>query len=147
MLAFTAIFILMFFGLQYFKPKKAPETAPPVQQNLPAQSAAVPASKSSAPVSGTTKSSAAVTAVSESSTVVENELYRIQFTNRGAQVTSWILKKYKDADGKPLDLVNKQAAAQFGGARKRGHRLARRQPDVLEPGTGLVKPGTAESPE
>ena len=114
MLAFTAIFILMFFGLQYFKPKKAPETAPPVQQNLPAQSAAVPASKSSAPVSGTTKSSAAVTAVSESSTVVENELYRIQFTNRGAQVTSWILKKYKDADGKPLDLVNKQAAAQFG---------------------------------
>ena len=53
-------------------------------------------------------------AAAESSTIVENELYRIQFSNRGAQVTSWMLKKYKDADGKPLDLVNKQAAAQFG---------------------------------
>jgi len=30
------------------------------------------------------------------------------------KVTSWILKKYKDADGKPLDLVNRQAASQFG---------------------------------
>ncbi len=114
MLAFTAIFILMFFGLQYFKPKKAAETAPPVQQTLPAQTSS--ASASSAPIAAASKSgsAAAVTAAGESSTIVENELYRIQFTNRGAQVTSWILKKYKDADGKPLDLVNKQAAAQFG---------------------------------
>ncbi len=112
MLAFTAIFILMFFGLQYFKPKKAPETTPPVQRNLPAQSNS--SAPSASPAGAAKSASAAVTAANESSTIVENELYRIQFTNRGAQVTSWILKKYKDADGKPLDLVNKQAAAQFG---------------------------------
>jgi YidC/Oxa1 family membrane protein insertase len=116
MLAFTAIFLLMFLGLQYFKPKKAPESAP--QQHQQQSPAAVPqaaaandtplATASSAPAAG------AIQASAESPTIVENELYRIQFSNRGAQVTSWILKKYKDADGKPLDLVNKQAATQFG---------------------------------
>ena len=116
MLAFTAIFILMFFGLQYFKPKSAPQTKP--QQQL--QQASTPtastsnAAAASAPAGAGSVQANAVQATTESPTIVENELYRIQFSNRGAQVTSWILKKYKDADGKPLDLVNKQAAAQFG---------------------------------
>ena len=46
--------------------------------------------------------------------MVENELYRITFSNRGGQAVSWILKKYKDDDGKPLDLVNQKAAAKLG---------------------------------
>jgi YidC/Oxa1 family membrane protein insertase len=115
MLAFTAIFILMFFGLQYFKPKTTPEARPqPQQQSVtpPAQTAtqnaAVPAPAAPA-ISANT-----VQAEAETPTIVENELYRIQFSNRGAQVASWILKKYKDADGRPLDLVNKQTASQFG---------------------------------
>ncbi len=49
------------------------------------------------------------TANAEVETVVENSLYRIVFTNRGAQVKSWVLKKYKNEDGQPLDLVNKDA--------------------------------------
>lgn len=54
------------------------------------------------------------TASSEVETVVENSLYRIVFTNRGAQVKSWQLKKYKDDDGRHLlDLVNKNTA-KFG---------------------------------
>ncbi len=43
-----------------------------------------------------TKPVTAVQAASESTTVVENDLYRITFTNRGGLVKSWILKKYKD---------------------------------------------------
>ena len=52
----------------------------------------------------------------ETTTVIENELYRITFSNRGAQVTSWVLKgpAYVDSNGKPLDLVNQQAAKLFG---------------------------------
>ncbi len=38
---------------------------------------------------------------------------RIVFTNRGAQAKSWVLKKYKDDDGHPLDLVN-PLAVKFG---------------------------------
>jgi YidC/Oxa1 family membrane protein insertase len=49
----------------------------------------------------------------EVETVVENNLYRIVFTNKGAQAKSWVLKKYKDEKGQPLDLVN-SAATQYG---------------------------------
>jgi YidC/Oxa1 family membrane protein insertase len=74
----------------------APQASPPA---APAQVSNQPGS---APVS-------AKAASSEVETVVENNLYRIVFTNRGAQVKSWQLKKYKDDDGHPLDLINKDA--------------------------------------
>ena len=54
-------------------------------------------------------------ASSETETVIENDLYRITFTNRGAQVKSWILKKYdNDSESGPLDLVNPAAAEKYG---------------------------------
>jgi YidC/Oxa1 family membrane protein insertase len=55
-----------------------------------------------------------VQASSETTTTIENELYRITFSNRGGQVISWILKRYPDDQGKPLDLVHQQAAKLFG---------------------------------
>ena len=56
----------------------------------------------------------AIAASAETETTVENELYKIVFTNRGAQVKHWILKKYFDTSGKPLDMVQPQLAARFG---------------------------------
>jgi len=53
----------------------------------------------------------------ERTLVVENDLYRVEFSNRGAVVKSWQLKKYTD-DSKPpriLDLVHPDAAQQTGG--------------------------------
>lgn len=116
-LIFTGIFLVLFLGLQYFK-KKEPEPPAPIHQqaestNTPSATPAaqVPPQTAAAvqPVSANT-----VAAETESTTIVENELYRVTFTNRGAQVKSWILKKYKDDDGNPLDLVNQAAAAKFG---------------------------------
>ena len=52
-------------------------------------------------------------AAQETTTVVENDLYRIEFTNKGGQVKSWILKKQTDDKGKPLELVNADGA-KFG---------------------------------
>ncbi|HEY6291182.1 MAG TPA: membrane protein insertase YidC [Terriglobia bacterium] len=46
--------------------------------------------------------------------VVENNLYRITFSTQGAVIKSWVLKKYVDADEKPLDVVNQAAAPQLG---------------------------------
>jgi len=58
---------------------------------------------------------AAKQASSEAETVVENDLYKITFTNRGAQVKSWILKKFdNETQNGPLDLVNPTASAQYG---------------------------------
>ena len=113
-LAFSAIFLLMFLGLQYFKQKKGPEPPPP-QQQVQQQQSATPAEPPPAAIAPAPGSPVAnVKAESESETIVENELYRVQFSNRGAQVTSWILKKYTDEAGKPLDLVNPNAAPKFG---------------------------------
>lgn len=53
----------------------------------------------------------------ERSIVVENDLYRVEFSNRGAVVKSWQLKQYMD-DAKPpriLDVVHPEAARQTGG--------------------------------
>ena len=114
--------IAVFFGLSYYRQKTNPKTVSP---NSPAatQSATQTAPQSStpanapAPAAAATSASAstpAVAAAAESTTVVDNELYRIEFTNRGAQVKSWILKQYKDTDGHPLNLVHTQAAEKFG---------------------------------
>ncbi len=117
------VFLLTFVVLIIFQPllkKYMPQAPTPPPKNEPAQSqtAAAPV----APPIATSVPSAAVPAnkvtrqaSSETETVIENDLYRITFTNRGAQVKSWILKKFKnDAQNGPLDLVNPNAAQKFG---------------------------------
>ena len=56
----------------------------------------------------------AIAAEGESETTVENANYRLVFTNRGGQVKHWILKHYFDSTGKPLDMVQAQAATRYG---------------------------------
>jgi len=107
------------FGIQYWHMRSNP--TPP--QNAPAATtpattapATAPAAATQAPAAATTAKSQtpAIQAAAESTTVVENELYRITFSNRGGQVTSWILKRQFDDDGKPLELVDRAASAKFG---------------------------------
>jgi YidC/Oxa1 family membrane protein insertase len=113
------VFALTFVVIILFQPilkKYMPQTpaAPAQTQNQPQPTP--PAALSPAlqaaigvPVNGATKHAA-----NESETVVENDLYRITFTNRGGQVKSWILKKFENDYGKPLDLVNQIAAPKYG---------------------------------
>lgn len=93
------------------KPEEQKQTqsqqAPAAQQPAATQAAAA-AVPPPTPAVGTKQASA------EQDVVVENGLYKITFTNKGAQVKSWILKKYKDERGNPLELVHLQAAAQYG---------------------------------
>jgi YidC/Oxa1 family membrane protein insertase len=59
----------------------------------------------------------AKTDTEERTIVVENSLYRVEISNRGAVVKSWQLKNYHD-DAKPprvLDVVHPDAAQQTGG--------------------------------
>jgi YidC/Oxa1 family membrane protein insertase len=117
LLIFSVVFVLIFLGLQYFSPKKKtqPEAPAEVASTAPARTPVTPATSPRSAAQGSAKTATpAVVAANESTTVVENELYRITFSNRGGQATSWILKKYKDDAGKPLDLVNQKAAAKLG---------------------------------
>jgi len=97
------------------------QTTPPPAQTTPATTQSQPASKRGASHGKAQPSEAqeapatpAKAATSQSETVVENDVYRITFSNQGAVVKSWILKKYKDDEGKPLDLVSKAATEKFG---------------------------------
>ena len=119
LLVMMLVMVVVFFGLQYFRTKKNPQTVSP---NAASQTSTGPAvsphgseSSMAAPSpAGPIGSEPIVAAAAESVTTVENDLYRIEFTNRGGQVKSWRLKKYKDSYGKPLDLVHTQAAEKFG---------------------------------
>jgi YidC/Oxa1 family membrane protein insertase len=132
LLVMMIVLATVFFGLQYFRAKTNPQTASPnaaasaPQSSSPSSPSATtqaaqpgvpaPAGTSAASVSTSKAASTVPTvqAASESTTIIENELYRITFTNRGGQVSDWILKKYKDSDGKPLNLIHTQAADKFG---------------------------------
>lgn len=85
-------------------PKKAPakSSAAAPAQPKPAEAKAKPETKP--------QDATAVVAEREQDYVIETELYKVTFTNRGALVKSWILKKYKDSRGKPLEVVNSRAA-------------------------------------
>ena len=116
------IFLVTFVIMLAFQPllkRFLPSATPPQQQ--PSQSKAAEPPTSKPPSATTTAPAPAVPAgvtkqaANEKEVVLENDLYRITFTNRGAQVKSWILKKYdNEAENGRLDLVNPAAASQFG---------------------------------
>jgi YidC/Oxa1 family membrane protein insertase len=113
------VMVTVFFGLQYFRTKNNPQPASPnaPQKSAPAQAGTQPTGQPGTVASATNTAAPSVPAIqapAESTTTVENELYRITFTNRGGQVTSWILKRFKDSDGKPLNLIHEQAAQAVG---------------------------------
>jgi len=128
MLAFAMMFLVV-MAMQYFLPKPQPQTqttpapaAAPAQINSSSGTTAAPIKSPTQVAAQATKTKATSKApavelkqaAAESETVIENKLYKITFTNKGAQVGSWILKDQIGADNKPLDLVHKQAAAQYG---------------------------------
>lgn len=115
------IFLITFIAMIAFQPlykkyfpqppaQQQTHNAQPQQANTPAAPVPQPEVAAVAAPTGVTKQGS-----SETETVIENDLYRITFTNKGAQVKSWILKKYdNDAQNGPLDLVNAKASAQYG---------------------------------
>jgi YidC/Oxa1 family membrane protein insertase len=120
-MAFMLLAMAAIFGYQFFFEKPKPVQQPPAQTQsqatAPATSGAPAAQGPTPAVAAPARAPAATPQISaslETYTTIENEFYKIVFTNRGAQVKSWILKKYFDSAGKPLDMVQPQAAARFG---------------------------------
>jgi YidC/Oxa1 family membrane protein insertase len=126
-----AAFILMgavLFLTPYIFKSQAPQKQPAKPENAaakqatPAKPAAPESTKAGGVVSKPRKAAEAgakgapsVSAANEDSFTVDTDLYRVVFSNRGAVVKSWKLKKYKDPNKKePLELIN-QAAVQKAG--------------------------------
>jgi YidC/Oxa1 family membrane protein insertase len=118
--ALTFLIIMLFqpllkkYGPQ---PPAKPESPPLAAQNqaqLPSQSPTPTPAQTSTEHGAAGTKVAPVEAASESETVVENDVYRIVFTNQGARVKSWVLKKYTDDKGGQLELVNRAASEKHG---------------------------------
>src|ERR1022692_2171159 len=109
LLAFLLMGLVLFLTPYIYKappPPKKPVT-PPIASQVAEEKKPAPAAASQAapaePVPGQIQSSA------EQEFIIDTQFYRIRFTNHGAAVTSWVLKKYLDHAGKPLELVNEVA--------------------------------------
>jgi len=104
--ALTFLVIILFQPLlkKYLPQTAAPATEAPAAVQPSSQPVAPSTPQVAVPAAGVTKQAA-----TEAETVVENDLYRVTFTNRGGLVKSWILKTYKDEHGNPLELVSKAA--------------------------------------
>ena len=129
-LVMMVVMLGIFAGLQFYRSKQKQPLQPPSAQTQTAapqsgptgQTAAFNANAVQQPAAaalpgakpGPSPVVPAIAAAAEQTTTVENELYRITFSNRGAEVRSWILKRHKDRYGAPLDLVNDAASKQFG---------------------------------
>jgi len=119
MMVTLLLFFLAIVAVQFFLPKPKPQPEPektptPAQMQSAAPtpsgpSTATPAAKPTPFTQAPVKQAAA-----ESETILENDYYRVVFTNRGGVAKSWVLKKFKDSNGKPLDLVNAGAVSELG---------------------------------
>jgi YidC/Oxa1 family membrane protein insertase len=115
LIVFALTFLVIIVCQPLLKKYLPQSVAPPAQTQTQNQPAPVTASNpSSAPASAVPVVAGTKQASAESENVIENDLYRITFTNHGGRVKSWVLKKYDDDKGQPLDLVHSVASEKYG---------------------------------
>ena len=112
LLAFLLMGVVMFLTPYFYKspPAKTGQKTT-AAQNEPSPAPAAPAAaETAAPVApaapGAAPTEPATVAVSLPPVVIDTNLFRVTLSNQGATVRSWLLKKFKGNDNKPLDLVN-----------------------------------------
>jgi YidC/Oxa1 family membrane protein insertase len=120
-LVFVVMAVIVIISEQFFfkKPEPAQQSGQKQQQSQQQPQAALtkPAAATTTPAPVPppgSRTKAVEEGKAETETVVENDLYKITFSNKGGLVKSWVLKKYKDDKGNPLELVNDKAAPQYG---------------------------------
>jgi YidC/Oxa1 family membrane protein insertase len=108
LIAFVLMGVVLFLTPYFYKPPAGPKPVAPaatptqaaVETTKPPEAAAPAQTVETAPAAGHIGDQA------EREFVVDTDLYRIRFSNRGAVVRSWVLKKFLDHTNKPLELVN-----------------------------------------
>ncbi|HLJ45755.1 MAG TPA: membrane protein insertase YidC [Bryobacteraceae bacterium] len=108
LIAFLLMGAVLFVTPYIYKPPPGPK---PAEKSTPATPppAAVVKKPEAVPAIATPDTAAPapqVTASSEQPFTIDTNLYRVRFTNKGGVIQSWILKKYLDSQGKPLEVIN-----------------------------------------
>ena len=115
--AVLCLIVIAAWSLIYKPPQPPPPHPSPVSTSAvsPAPVGALPANSQNAAKPAPALAMRA--AGEERSIVIENDLYRVEISNRGAVVRGWQLKQFTDDHTPPrtLDLVHADAAQQSGG--------------------------------
>jgi YidC/Oxa1 family membrane protein insertase len=120
LIAFILMGVVLFLTPYFYK-----TVTPPVKKTATAGKVAPVAAPSGTPAPAPIETAAASTAEpvvppvagqQEETQVIDTDLFRVTFTNKGAVVKSWLLKKYKAHNGAPLELVNPKAHTDLPGS-------------------------------
>ena len=107
-----ALMMLVLIVSQYlFKPAPGPKPLAKTNNKVAAEVTRKPESAPALPPAAAALqgSSGQVQAGAEQTAEIDTALYHVVFSNRGGVIKSWVLKKYQDAAGKPLELINSAA--------------------------------------
>jgi len=112
LLAFLLMGLVLFLTPYIYKaPPAAPKQAAQAATGKQAAKADKPPEIPVRPAAITLAVPGQIQDTTEKEFIVDTDIYRIQFSNKGAVVHSWVLKKYLDHAGKPLELVNQASFA------------------------------------
>jgi YidC/Oxa1 family membrane protein insertase len=118
LIAFVLMGLVLFLTPYIYKPASAP--APGANKAAVSKTTDVkeastpppaPAPVAPAPASAAAEMPGQIHGDKEETVVVDTDLYQVVFSNKGAVVKSWVLKNFKDHEGKLLDLVDSTAVA------------------------------------
>jgi len=116
LLAFVLMAAVLFTTPYFFKspnpPAKKRETVPPKTGSATPAGEGKTAVPAVTPESPAAPASPAAAAQKEELFTIDTNVYRVTFSNKGAVVRSWLLKKYF-TNGKPLELVNTASTVEF----------------------------------
>ncbi len=108
-----ALMMLVLLVSQYiFKPAPGPKPVKPINDNAAARVVEKPAAAPETAAAVTHQPAGIagqVQGTSEVVTDIDTDLYHVILSNKGAAVESWVLKKYQDETGKPLQLIDTAA--------------------------------------
>ena len=113
--AFALSFLMLMLWRVFFV--KEPPPAPSAKSNpaVATQPAAEkPAATPAAPSPPLPPTLPAVEGSKAEDIVVENDVYKVTFSTRGAVAENWILNRYRDAKETPLDLIDDEACGKLG---------------------------------
>lgn len=110
LIAFVLMGIVLFVTPYFYKPPpNSKRTTPPVTPAQAVEQTKRPEAKKQERQPVATKPPVQLAAEKEQTFTVDTDLYHIKLTNVGGVVQEWVLKKFLDSKGKPLELVNTTA--------------------------------------
>ena len=130
LLLFFVLMVGVLIVSQYFQPAPAPanktgvaktdtktdaktggkaDTSNAGTQNAVTASAATAPAAPSASAAKPAAAPGQIQADKEETTTIDTDVFRVVFSNKGAVARSWVVKRYKDHDGKPLELINEKS--------------------------------------